>query len=178
MTAPLRRLLAILAMSMLLAGSALVATGAAAARTSLPDVEQDVMCTVCGTPLALANSPEADRERAFILERIHAGETKAQIERDLVAQYGPAVLALPARHGFDLTIYIVPPLVLLLVAGALVVVVPRWRRRGVGSPNAADGSPNAVDPAAATSGADDADPPPPSAAEAHRLEQDLARYGG
>ena len=61
-------------------------------KTTLPDVEDEVMCTVCGTALNLSSSPQADRERAFIRREIAAGKTKDQIKADLVAQYGNQVL--------------------------------------------------------------------------------------
>ena len=53
------------------------------------------MCVVCKTPLAVSQSPQADGERTFISGLIAKGETKAQIVKAMVAQYGPAVLALP-----------------------------------------------------------------------------------
>src|SRR5205809_6278723 len=62
-------------------------------KTNLPDVEDEVMCPVCGTALNLSFSPQADRERAFIRRQIAAGKTKQQIIDALVAQYGTAVLA-------------------------------------------------------------------------------------
>ncbi len=40
--------------------------GAAPQRASLPQIEQEVMCVVCKTPLAIANGPQADAERDFI----------------------------------------------------------------------------------------------------------------
>ena len=66
------------------------------------------MCIVCKTPLAVSQSPEAERERTFISGLIAKGETKAQILKAMVVQYGPAVLALPPAHGFNLTIYVLP----------------------------------------------------------------------
>jgi cytochrome c-type biogenesis protein CcmH len=74
------------------------ATNAVAAvtpRASLTDIESDVMCVVCKTPLAVSQSPEADAERAFITKLINKGETKAQILKAMVSQYGPPVLAPP-----------------------------------------------------------------------------------
>ncbi|HEY6397341.1 MAG TPA: cytochrome c-type biogenesis protein CcmH [Solirubrobacteraceae bacterium] len=78
-------------------------------RASLTEIQNDVMCPSCREPLALAQSPQAYRERAFILALIAQGETKAQIEQALVAQYGPAVL--------------------LIGLITLAVTLPRWRKR-------------------------------------------------
>ncbi len=131
---------------------------AAAPRTSLTDVENDVMCVSCREPLALAQSPQAIAERNFITTLIDQGQTKAQIEKALVAQYGPAVLAKPPAHGFNLTVYVLPPAVLLAGLITLAVTLPRWRRRSNSAPANA---PRAL-----------------SAEDDRRLQEDLARFDG
>ena len=67
------------------------------------------MCVSCKEPLSVAQSPQAMAERNFIRTLVAQGQTKAQIERALVAQYGTAVLGRPPAHGFNLTVYILPP---------------------------------------------------------------------
>ncbi|MDQ2760399.1 MAG: cytochrome c-type biogenesis protein CcmH [Actinomycetota bacterium] len=137
------------------------ATAATPPRASLPDIENEVMCTLCHESLAVAQSPEADAERNFISSLIGRGETKPQIERALVAQYGPSVLALPPARGFNLTLYIVPPALLIAALAALGITLPRWRRRARAA---------ATRPASAGKS--------PSAADATLLESDLARFDG
>ena len=113
------------------------APGALAAKcpqTTLGDVENEVMCPVCGTPLALAEeAPQAERERAFIERMVDACRSKSEIKRALVAQYGEAVLALPGDEGddslSDLLAYLVPLLAVLLSATGIVLAARRWRRR-------------------------------------------------
>ena len=51
-------------------------------------IQNDMMCVACHEPLAVAQSPEAFSERQYIRDLIAQGLTKAQIERQLVAQYG------------------------------------------------------------------------------------------
>jgi cytochrome c-type biogenesis protein CcmH len=132
--------------------------GAAAARPSLPTIERQVMCVTCKIPLNVAQSPQADRERAFIQSLIDGGQTEAQIKRALVGQYGPTVLALPATHGFDLAAYLVPLAALLALIAVLAVLLPRWRART-----------RAASAHATT-------PPALSAADTARLDADLARF--
>jgi cytochrome c-type biogenesis protein CcmH len=43
------------------------------AQANLPDIEDQVMCPVCGTALNLSFSPQADRERAFFRHEIALG---------------------------------------------------------------------------------------------------------
>ena len=100
-----------------------------APRTTLPAVESQVMCVTCKIGLTVAQSPQANRERAFIQKLIDEGRTLAQIKRALVFQYTNAVLALPPSHGFDLGVYVVPAAVLLALLAAVAVLLPRWRRR-------------------------------------------------
>ena len=100
------------------------------AQANLPDVEDEVMCPVCGTALNLSVSPQADRERAFIRHEIAQGKTKDEIKDDLVAQYGTAVLAEPPKSGFDLTAWLVPGVAILIAAIAIAFGLRRWRRAG------------------------------------------------
>ncbi len=134
---------------------------AVAARASLLDIENDVMCVVCNEPLAVSQSPQAYQERGFIRGLIAKGETKSQIERALVVQYGPAVLGRPPAHGFNLTVYVLPPAIVLIGLGVLALTLPRWRRRA----RLARARPVATGP-------------PLDPAENRRLEEDLSRYGG
>jgi cytochrome c-type biogenesis protein CcmH len=142
-------------------GASMAAGGeqAPAPKTTLPDVEDEVMCPVCGTALNLSSSPQADRERVFIRKQIAEGKTKAQIEDELVAQYGTAVLAEPPKSGFDLTAWLVPGAAIVLAAIAIGCGLMRWRRagRGGGPPSGEAG-------------------PPLDASDAERLDADLARY--
>jgi cytochrome c-type biogenesis protein CcmH len=127
-------------------------------RTSLPAIERQVMCVSCKIPLNVAQSPQADRERAFIQGLIAQGQSETQIKRALVGQYGPAVLALPSTHGFDLAAYLVPLAAVLALLGALVLLLPRWRRQG--NAQAARGAP----------------PPALSSGDSARLDADLSRF--
>jgi len=143
-----------------LAVSATLATPAlgAAPQASLPDIEDEVMCPICGTLLQLAESPQAQRERAFVRRQIAAGKDKAEVKDALVAEYGADVLALPEGSGFDLTAYLVPAIAFVVAVAALAFGVARWRRSGSGP------------------GAGPADGRRPTAEEEARLEADLGRY--
>ncbi len=132
------------------------AAGAVAPRTTLNDVEDEVMCPVCGTPLNLAtDAPSANDERALIRRLVDRGYTKGQVKHRLVQEFGPGVLALPQDHGFDLAAYLVPIAVALAGLGAIVGFALRWRRRRPAPP---------------------ADEPDLDPADARRLDADLARF--
>jgi len=148
-----RRASAILAAVLALTTPAL----AAQPKTTLSDIEDEVMCPVCGVPLQLAeNAPQAERERAYIERLIAEGKTKQQIKDALVAQFGTEVLATPDDSGFDLAAWIVPGLAILAALAGVALAARRWRR-GRPEPETAPGP--AIDPA-----------------ESKRLEDDLQRY--
>ncbi|MEX2253126.1 MAG: cytochrome c-type biogenesis protein CcmH, partial [Thermoleophilaceae bacterium] len=106
------------------------AAASAAPQASLADLEDEVMCPICGTLLQLAESPQAERQRAFVNRLIAEGRDKDQIKEALVAEYGREVLALPEGSGFELSAYLVPAIGFLAAALALAIGVRRWRRGG------------------------------------------------
>lgn len=157
----LARLLTLVALLVLVAAPATAM--AAKPRASFNDLEDEIMCDVCGVPLNIAESPRAEQQRQEIKAMIARGETKQQIKSELVARYGPSILATPEDHGFQLAAYLVPIAVVLAALAALAFALPRWRRRR--PPRGGD---------------DDADGggvPALSAADARRLDEDLARFG-
>ena len=100
-------------------------------KTTLAAVEAEVMCPVCGTPLALATeAPQANRERALIQRLVDRCRSKDEIKAVLVAEYGDGVLALPEADGFNLSAYLVPALAVLLGLVGVVLAARRWRRGG------------------------------------------------
>jgi cytochrome c-type biogenesis protein CcmH len=156
----LRRLAAAtLAVIAALAVAAPALAAAACPRTTLGDVEHEVMCLECGVPLDVAeNSLQARQERTFISRQIAACRTKDQVKDALAAQYGDRVLATPKPSGIGLAAYLVPIAALLVGLAAIGYGVTRWRRRTA-----------AAEPTAPS-------PPPADPRDAARLEADLTRY--
>ncbi len=155
----MRRLAAIAALLLTLLAAAPALAQTTAPKTSLYEMESQVMCVTCRTPLAVANGPQADSERALIQRLIDEGRSPDEIKDALVLEYGERVLALPDDEGFNLAIYVVPIVVVVIGLVLLAVLLPRWRRRA----RAFAGAPGALTP--------DLDP-----ADARRLEDDLKNY--
>ncbi len=147
------RLLAALALVLVLAAPA----AASERHPTLGELEGEVMCPTCKTTLDQSTSPIADRIRAFISARVEAGDTKSEIKRKLVAQFGPAILSSPSKHGFNLLAWVLPLAGLGLGAFVLGALAWRWSR-GRGPAPAAAGGP-AIDPELE-----------------RRLDEELARY--
>jgi cytochrome c-type biogenesis protein CcmH len=128
-------------------------------RTTLADIEDEVMCPVCGTPLGLATEPpQAQREREYIQELIDECRSKDEIKQALVAQFGEEVLALPGDEGDDdlgdVLVYVIPALGIVLAAAGIAFAAVRWRGRG----------PRRGGPA------------PAAAADSRRVDTDMERY--
>jgi cytochrome c-type biogenesis protein CcmH/NrfF len=155
-----RRAAAALAACLALAG-AVPAMAAACPKTSLGDIEDEVMCPVCGTSLELASeAPQAQRERAFIERLIADCKSKEEVKSALAAEFGDEVLALPEGDGFEIAAYLVPAAVLLSAAAAIALGVRRWRRAGAGNGQGGGSTPSGDGDRAA----------------GERLDDDLARY--
>lgn len=133
-------------------------SAAAGAPASFNDVEDELMCDTCNVPLDIAQSPRADQERREIRTLIAQGLSKQQILDRFKAEYGANVLAEPKGGGASVTVWAVPAAIIVAALVAVAVLLPRWRRRRAGSPDTRDEAPEL------------------SAADAQRLEQDLARY--
>jgi len=106
----------------------LTLAGSAAASEDIPtpaELESELVCPVCESTLDTSNAPVALRMKAFIRARIAAGYTKSEIKAELVDQFGPAVLAVPPKRGFELVAWLLPLAGLAL--GAVVVGALAWR---------------------------------------------------
>ncbi len=128
------------------AGVALLLAPAAIASERHPtqgEVEAELVCPTCHSPLDESNSPIAQQMKAKIREWIAAGWTKSQIEDEFVAELGPGVLGVPRTHGFDLLAWVLP--FAGIAVGALALAGGAWywsRNRPSGNlPPGNDGSP-------------------------------------
>src|SRR5207248_11301253 len=123
------RLVVVAACAMLLAPAAF----ASEQHPTLNELENEVMCPVCGTTLAQSDSPAAHRIERDISARIARGWTRTRIENSLVDDYGQEILASPPKHGFNLLAWLLP-LVGSVAAGAVLAVAASRRTRARAAP--------------------------------------------
>jgi cytochrome c-type biogenesis protein CcmH len=90
----------------------------------------ELRCPVC-QGLSLQDSPsELSQEmRAIIRDQLVAGKSVAEVKEYFVAKYGEWILLQPEPHGFNLTVYIAPVLLLLGGAAFLYLTAKRWTRQ-------------------------------------------------
>ncbi len=131
---------------------------------TLPELEGQLMCPICeGETLAQSTSPAAQRIKVEIQQRIAAGDTRSQIKRRLVEEWGNRILAAPPRHGFDLLAWLLPIVGVLGGAAVLGVLAWRWTREREPEPAPQRWSQNGH---------------PLGPEEERRLDEELARFDG
>jgi cytochrome c-type biogenesis protein CcmH len=139
-----------------------LASPAAAACPTLADLEGELICPTCKTTLDQSDAPVARQMKAYIRRRTEACASEEQIKDELVANYGPGVLAAPPREGFHWLAWVLPLAGLVGGAAAVSVLVWRWSRaRPVAPPSADSNGRPGLDPELE-----------------RRLDRELARFDG
>ena len=136
-----------------------LAPAAAAACPTVADLEDELICPTCKTTLDQSDAPVARQIKSIVARRVEDCASKQQIKDELVADFGPSVLAAPPREGFHWLAWVLPPIGLLVAAGVISVLVWRWSRRSTAEVAADSNGPVPLDP--------DVE---------RRLDRELARY--
>ena len=115
--APLRKtpfLTAILAILIVLSVAA-CATETPTVEERAQSIDQRLMCPVC--PAETIDQSQADvaiQMRELVREKLRAGESEDQIFNFFVDRYDKGVLAEPPAEGFNILVWVIPPLAFLL----------------------------------------------------------------
>jgi len=129
------------------------------------ELESELICVECHTTLDESDSPIAREMKAYIAQRIRQGATKSQIENELVAEFGPGVLGVPRKHGFDLLAWLLP--LGGIAIGAVAIAFGAWKwSRSVKEPRPGRGS--------STEAQHEDEPLEPELER--RLDEELARF--
>ncbi len=143
-------------------GAALALAGPAAAACPSPAaLEGQLICPTCKTTLDQSDAPIARRMKAHIRQRTAECVSEEQIKDELVAQFGPSVLAAPPREGFHWLAWLLPLAGLLAAAAVISVLVWRWSRSLPGEAAAVSNGRPPLDPELE-----------------RRLDRELARFDG
>lgn len=109
------------------------------------ELEAELVCPTCHSPLDESNSPVAQQMKAYIRKRIAQGATKSKIVNELVGApnyLGKGVLGVPQTHGFDLLAWVLPFAGIGVGAAALGGGAWYWSRNRSGlGPASGDESP-------------------------------------
>jgi cytochrome c-type biogenesis protein CcmH/NrfF len=117
-------------------------------KPTLEEVGNQVYC-LCGCVTTLNRCPHLPSECAsraqmqdLILKDIDQGKSEAAILQDLTERYGIRVLASPPAQGFDLTVWVLPGIGLIIGLIIVVLIVRKWWRK----PKTPQASSVALDP--------------------------------
>jgi hypothetical protein len=121
----------------LVIGALFAASTALAASVRQPTLESignQVMCVCGGCVAPLGQCPHLDcgtkaEMKAYIQKEIADGKDETAILQDLTLRYGVQVLTAPPVKGFNLAVWMLPGVGLLVGLAVVVVVVRRWRRK-------------------------------------------------
>jgi len=127
--------------ALMLCAAVFALLGAGDPATRFNEIGHQMMC-ICGCNQILlecnhVGCPASDGMRNELMAAVSRGDSDSLVEQAFVQKYGPTVLAAPTTKGFDRAAYVVPPVVLVLGFGLIVLVIRSWKSRPV--PAIADG---------------------------------------
>ncbi len=93
-------------------------------------LDRQLICPICpGETIDQAQVQLAKDMRKLLREKLAAGEDESEIKDFFVEKYGVSVLASPPASGFNLLIWLVPPVGLAGALVALYLILKEMRRR-------------------------------------------------
>jgi len=100
-------------------------------------------CTQTVTECNHFECPSRAEMNALTTKEIAAGKDETTILQDFVKQYGVQVLASPPAAGFNLAVWILPGVGLIVGLGLVIFFVRKWRKP---HPKFSDAADSSVDP--------------------------------
>lgn len=90
-------------------------------------LSSQLRCVVC-QGLSLQDSPSelAQEMRGIVREQLETGKSQEEVKDYFVSKYGEWVLMQPKREGFNLTVYILPVVMLFGGAGFVFFKARQW----------------------------------------------------
>ena len=97
------------------------------ARTA--ELAAQLRCPVC-QGLSIQDSPSelSQQMRAVVKDQLRAGKTPDEVKAYFVSKYGEWILLEPKAQGFNVLVYALPVILVLLGLGVIFVSVRKWTR--------------------------------------------------
>ncbi len=97
------------------------------ARTAV--IAAQLRCPVC-QGLSIQDSPSelSQQMRAVVKDQLRAGKTPEDVKAFFVSKYGEWILLEPKAQGFNMLVYALPVLLVLLGLGVVIVSVRKWTK--------------------------------------------------
>lgn len=92
-------------------------------------VASQLRCPVC-QGLSIQDSPSelSQQMRAVVRDQLRAGRTPDEVKAYFVSKYGEWILLEPRPHGFNILVYAMPVLLVLVGLGVIFAAVRKWTR--------------------------------------------------
>ncbi len=98
-------------------------------------LDQSLICPICpGETIDRSQVQLANQMKVILREQIQEGRTDAEIRQFFVDRYGERVLASPPKEGFNLLMWVAPPVGFALALLALLLVTRSMMKRSPASP--------------------------------------------
>ena len=92
-------------------------------------IDKSLMCPVCPSETIDQSQVEiAKQMRVMVRDKLAQGESRGEILQFFVDRYGLGILAEPPKSGFNLLVWVIPPIALLIGSGILAMTVRAMRR--------------------------------------------------
>ena len=89
-----------------------------------------IMCPLCaGQTIAQSSNETSSQMRALVLKKLRQGESKEEILQYFESRYGERILATPNKKGFNLILWILPFVLVVLAAIVIYFLIRRWSTR-------------------------------------------------
>jgi cytochrome c-type biogenesis protein CcmH/NrfF len=127
-----------LLLALVLSGALVPAALAGASQPTVKEICDAVICQCgCNQTVTECNHLQCTTRAemtAMARREIAEGKDETAILQDFVQRYGVKVLAAPPTHGFNLAVWILPGIGLLVGLTLVVGIVRRWRRPPAAAP--------------------------------------------
>lgn len=91
-------------------------------------IARELFCPVCeNTPLDVCETQACKQWRELIRTKLEEGWTEEEIKEYFVDNYGARVLSEPPKKGFNLLVYFVPPIIILVGVIILFRAFKEWK---------------------------------------------------
>ena len=99
--------------------------------TRVRSVASELRCPVCqGESIQDSPAALAQEMRAIVREQLAAGRSPDEVKAYFVDKYGEWILLRPKARGWNMLVYVLPLVVLLLGAAVIVRAMRRWTAKG------------------------------------------------
>jgi len=103
------------------------------------EIASELRCVVCQN-LSVADSPSdlAKEMRNLVREQVQQGKSREEIQAYFVSRYGEYVLLSPPKRGFNLLVWGLPFLAIVVGGGVVYLVARRWTEQASANRPVAD----------------------------------------